>query len=51
MLTLSDSQLRRVMAAAGGLPVERRGEFLERVAARMRGADVAALADAMQAAV
>jgi len=35
MLALSDSQLQIVMTAAGGLPVEKRGVFLERVAARL----------------
>ena len=36
MLALSDSQLQIVMTAAGGLPVEKRSLFLERVAARLR---------------
>jgi hypothetical protein len=36
MLALSDAQLQVVMTAAGGLPVEKRGVFLERVAARLR---------------
>jgi hypothetical protein len=35
MLALSDDQLAIVMTAAGGLPVEKRGTFLERVAARL----------------
>jgi hypothetical protein len=35
MLALSDAQLRIVMIAAGPLPVEKRGLFLERVAARL----------------
>ena len=35
-LALSDSQLAVVMTAAGGLPVEKRTLFLERVAARRR---------------
>lgn len=36
MLALSDTQLSVVMTAAGGLPVEKRALFLERVAARLR---------------
>jgi hypothetical protein len=36
MLALTDSQLQLVMTAAGGLAVEKRGIFLERVAARLR---------------
>jgi hypothetical protein len=53
-LALRDNQLELVMAAAGGLPVERRSEFLERVAAWVRHADVnvavaAATQDLMQA--
>jgi hypothetical protein len=41
MLSLSDSQLQTIMAAAGPLPPEKRGLFLERVAAwlRIRGAN------------
>jgi hypothetical protein len=35
MLSLSDDQLATVMAAADSLPVEKRGVFLERVAARL----------------
>ena len=35
MLALTDDQLAMVMVAAGGLPVEKRGLFLERVAARL----------------
>jgi hypothetical protein len=35
MLSLTDSQLAIVMTAAGGLPVEKGGTFLERVAARL----------------
>jgi hypothetical protein len=35
MLALSDTQLTVVMAAASGLPVEKRALFLERVAARL----------------
>jgi hypothetical protein len=35
MLALNDAQLALVMTAAGGLPVEKRGLFLERVAARL----------------
>jgi hypothetical protein len=33
MLALTDSQLKLVMAAAGGLEVEKRDLFLQRVAA------------------
>ena len=36
MLALSDDQLTVVMTAAGGLPVEKRSLFLERVAARLQ---------------
>ena len=36
MLALSDDQLAMVMRAAGSLPAEKRGVFLERVAARLR---------------
>ena len=36
MFALSDDQLAVVMTAAGGPPVEKRGVFLERVAARLR---------------
>jgi hypothetical protein len=36
MLALSDDQLQTVMVAASGLPAEKRGVFLERVAARLR---------------
>jgi hypothetical protein len=36
MFALNDSQLALVMTAAGGLPVEKRSTFLERVAARLR---------------
>ena len=36
MLALTDNQLAVVMTAAGGLPVEKRGLFLERVAGRLR---------------
>jgi hypothetical protein len=36
MLALSDHQLAVVMTAAGGLAVEKRSVFLERVAARLR---------------
>jgi hypothetical protein len=35
MLALTDAQLAIVMTAAGGLPVEKRSLFLERVAARL----------------
>jgi hypothetical protein len=34
-LALTDDQLAMVMVAAGGLPVEKRGLFLEQVAARL----------------
>jgi hypothetical protein len=36
MFALNDAQLEIVMVAAGGLPVEKRSVFLERVAARLR---------------
>ena len=36
MLALSDDQLKIIMTVAGGLSVEKRGLFLERVAARLR---------------
>ena len=36
MFALTDAQLEIVMIAAGSLPVEKRGLFLERVAARLR---------------
>jgi hypothetical protein len=36
MLALTDSQLKLVMTAAGGLSVEKRAVFLERVAARLQ---------------
>jgi hypothetical protein len=35
MLALSDNQLASVMIAAGTLPTEKRGLFLERVIARL----------------
>jgi hypothetical protein len=35
MLALSDAQLQTVMSAASSLPPEKRGLFLERVAARL----------------
>ncbi len=35
MLALNDTQLQIVMTAAGSLPVEKRGVFLERVAAQL----------------
>ena len=35
MLALSDNQLAAVMTAAGKLPTEKRGVFLERVVARL----------------
>jgi hypothetical protein len=36
MLALKDDQLQIVIAAASGLPTEKRGLFLERVAARLQ---------------
>jgi hypothetical protein len=36
MFALSNAQLALVMTAAGGLPVEKRSVFLERVAARLQ---------------
>jgi hypothetical protein len=36
MIGLSDAQLKLVMAAAGGMPVEKRSQFLERIAAMLR---------------
>ena len=36
MLALSDEQLTTVITAAGGLPVEKRSVFLERIAARLQ---------------
>ena len=36
MLALSDSQLRAVWTAVEGLPVQKRGVFLERVVARLQ---------------
>jgi hypothetical protein len=36
MLTLSEPQIEIVMNAAGGLPAEKRGLFVERVAARLQ---------------
>jgi hypothetical protein len=36
MLALTDTQLQIVMAAAGSLPVEKRGTFLERFAGRLQ---------------
>jgi hypothetical protein len=36
MLALSDQQLAAVMIAAGPVPPEKRGLFLERIAARLR---------------
>jgi len=36
MFALTDAQLALVMTAAGGLPVEKRSLFLERVAAWLR---------------
>ena len=50
MLALSDDQLATVMTAAGSLPVEKRGVFLERVAARLRRRDTAALTGLIQSA-
>ena len=55
MLALSDEQLTTVITAAGGLPVEKRSVFLERIAARLqlRGPHVtdADLGAAIQAAL
>jgi hypothetical protein len=36
MIALSDSQLRAIWAAAGGLPIEKRGIFLMRFVAQLR---------------
>jgi hypothetical protein len=36
MLMLSEPQIEIVMTAAGGLPAEKRGLFVERIAARLR---------------
>ena len=36
MLALSDSQLRAIWAAAGGLPIEKRGVFLVRFVAQLQ---------------
>jgi hypothetical protein len=36
MLALSDSQLRSLWAAAAGLPIEKRGVFLERLVAQLQ---------------
>ena len=36
MLILSEPQIEIVMTAAGGLPAEKRGLFVERVAARLQ---------------
>ena len=36
MFALTDAQLEIVMIAAGSLPVEKRGLFLERVAAKLQ---------------
>ena len=36
MFALNDTQLQIVMTAAGSLPVEKRGVFLERVATRLQ---------------
>ena len=35
MISLSDSHLRIVMTAAGGIPVEKRSKFLQRIAAML----------------
>ena len=54
MLAFTDSQLRTVWTAAEGLPVEKRGVFLERVVARLqlqRGFTDADLDDAVRAAL
>jgi hypothetical protein len=36
MLMLSEPQIEIIMTAAGGLPAEKRGLFVERIAARLR---------------
>jgi hypothetical protein len=36
MIALSDSQLRAIWAAAGGLPIEKRGVFLLRFVAQLQ---------------
>jgi hypothetical protein len=54
MLAFTDSQLRAVWAAADGVPVEKRGIFLERVIARLqlhRGFTDGDLDDAVRAAL
>ena len=54
VLAFTDSQLRAVWAAAGRLPVEKRGVFLQRVVARLelhRGFTDADLDDAVRAAL
>jgi len=54
MLAFSDSQLRAVWAAADGVPVEKRGIFLERVVARLQLRDSftdADLGDAVRSAL
>jgi hypothetical protein len=54
MLALSDNQLAAVMTAAGKLPTEKRGAFLERVVARLSlspGFTAAEFADAMHSAL
>ena len=54
MLGLSDNQLATVMTAAGTLPAEKRGLFLERVVARLSLSPhftAAEFADAMQSAL
>ena len=51
MVAFTDSQLRVVWAAANGLPIEKRGVFLERVFARLqltRGFTDADLDDAVR---
>jgi hypothetical protein len=37
MLALTDNQLHTITAIAGGLPVEKRGTFLERLSATLPG--------------
>jgi hypothetical protein len=54
MVAFTDSQLQTVWAAADGMPVEKRGIFLERVVARLqlqRGFTDADLDDAVRAAL
>jgi hypothetical protein len=36
MISLNDEQLKIVMAAAAGVPIDKRAQFLERIAAMLR---------------